>query len=140
VCFSLHGRAHGRDRQRGTALVEFALVFPVIVALLFGTIDAGRFIGTRTMLSQAAASGARASCLSGASQSSVDQAVRDTAPGLSSSISVDWTNSTCVGTCGWERSPGDIVKVQVKYDFVPGFYTTFRKTMRNDSRVVCNNP
>ena len=137
---SFYARSRGRDRQRGTTLVEFALVFPVLIALLFGIIDAGRFIGTRTMLSQAAAAGARASCLDGASQSTVDQAVADAAPGLSSSIRVDWGNSTCVGTCGWERAAGDIVKVQVKYDFVPGFYTTFRKTMQNDSRAVCNNP
>jgi Flp pilus assembly protein TadG len=119
-------------------MVEFALVFPILVAILFGIIDAGRFIGMRTMLSQAAAAGARAECLDGASQAKVDQAVADAAPGMS--ISVDWTNSTCAGTCGWERSAGDIVKVQVKYDFVPGFYTSFRKTMRNDSRAVCNNP
>jgi len=97
--------------------------------------------GTRTMLSQAAAAGARASCLSGASQSTVDQAVRDAAPGLSSSIRVDWTVlPNCAGTCGWPRTAGDVVKVVVKYDFVPGFYTTFRKTMQNDSRAVCNNP
>lgn len=138
---SFYARSRGRDRQRGTTLVEFALVFPVLIALLFGIIDAGRFIGTRTMLSQAAAAGARASCLSGASQSTVDQAVRDAAPGLSSSIRVDWTVlPNCAGTCGWPRTAGDVVKVVVKYDFVPGFYTTFRKTMQNDSRAVCNNP
>jgi Flp pilus assembly protein TadG len=44
--------------------VEFALVFPVVIGLMFATIDAGRFIATRTMLAQAAAAAARTACLS----------------------------------------------------------------------------
>jgi Flp pilus assembly protein TadG len=45
---------HGRRRQRGQSLVEFALVLPLIVLLIFGVLDAGRAIFVYNSLSQAA--------------------------------------------------------------------------------------
>lgn len=44
---------------RGQSLVEFALVFPIFAALLFGVIDGGRLIYLNTVVSQAAREGAR---------------------------------------------------------------------------------
>lgn len=48
-------------RQHGTgqALVEFALVFPVLVVLLFGLIDVARYVYVSNAISQAAREGAR---------------------------------------------------------------------------------
>ena len=51
-----HGRAHDGD---GQALVEFALVFPVMVLLLFGILDLGRAIYAYNTISNAAREGAR---------------------------------------------------------------------------------
>lgn len=48
-----------RQRRKGQALVEFALVLPVFVLILFGVIDLGRFVYTDSTLSQAAREGAR---------------------------------------------------------------------------------
>ena len=48
-----------RHPRRGQALVEFALVFPVFMLLLFGVIEVGRFVYTDNTLSQAAREGAR---------------------------------------------------------------------------------
>ena len=71
----------GQRYQRGSFTVEFALVVPILIAILFGVIDAGRFIATRTMLSQAAAAAARAACLSSTTGSSdLTQAANDAAP------------------------------------------------------------
>jgi hypothetical protein len=47
-----------RDRK-GQALVEFALVFPIFMLLLFGLIDGGRLVYQHSVLSQAAREGAR---------------------------------------------------------------------------------
>lgn len=44
---------------RGQALVEFALVFPVFMLLLFGLFEGARFVYTNNALSQAAREGAR---------------------------------------------------------------------------------
>jgi Flp pilus assembly protein TadG len=48
-----------RRHQRGQALVEFALILPVFLLVLFGLIDAGRFVYMNSVLSQAAREGAR---------------------------------------------------------------------------------
>ncbi len=47
------------NRVAGQTLVEFALVLPVFVLVLFGVIDGGRLIYTNAALSQAAREGAR---------------------------------------------------------------------------------
>ena len=46
-------------RQRGQGLVEFALVLPVFLMLLFGVIDGARFVYMNSVISQAAREGAR---------------------------------------------------------------------------------
>jgi len=48
-----------RRRGRGQALVEFALVFPILMLAFFGTIDGARLLYTNSQLSQAAREGAR---------------------------------------------------------------------------------
>jgi Flp pilus assembly protein TadG len=45
--------------RRGQALVEFALVIPVFLLLLFGVVDFGRLIYMNSTVSQAAREGAR---------------------------------------------------------------------------------
>jgi Flp pilus assembly protein TadG len=50
----------GRSRRsRGQALVEFALVIPIFLLMLFGLIDIGRYVYMNSTLSQAAREGAR---------------------------------------------------------------------------------
>jgi hypothetical protein len=48
-----------RGASRGQTLVEFALVLPVFLAILFGLVDLGRFVVADNILSQAAREGAR---------------------------------------------------------------------------------
>lgn len=48
-----------RRRYRGQALVEFALVFPVFVLILFGLIDLGRYVYVANAVNQGAREGAR---------------------------------------------------------------------------------
>ena len=45
--------------SKGQALVEFALVLPVFLMVLFGIIDGGRYVFQNNVLSQAAREGAR---------------------------------------------------------------------------------
>jgi Flp pilus assembly protein TadG len=53
------GRAVLRDRSRGQALVEVALVAPLFFALIFGLIDLGRVIWAIDSVGAAAREGAR---------------------------------------------------------------------------------
>jgi len=48
------------DRTRGQSLVEFALVLPFFVLLLFGIIDMGRYVYTSNALASGAREAARA--------------------------------------------------------------------------------
>lgn len=52
-------RARRSPRTRGQSLVEFALVIPIFLLLLFGLIDGGRLVYQHSVLSQAAREGAR---------------------------------------------------------------------------------
>jgi Flp pilus assembly protein TadG len=51
-------RSH-RRRSRGQALVEFALVFPIALIVLFGIFDVGRLVFVYTGLTNGAREGAR---------------------------------------------------------------------------------
>ena len=53
------GRTIDRHGRRGQTLVEFALVFPIFILLLFAVIDGGRYIFLSSTLSNAAREGAR---------------------------------------------------------------------------------
>jgi hypothetical protein len=60
-----HPRPRGRFRasrrdERGTALVEFALIAPLLFLLLFGIIDFGRALNYYNQVTQLAGQGARA--------------------------------------------------------------------------------
>lgn len=52
-----------RQRDRGAAAVEAALVLPIILLLVFGIIDFGRMINAQIKVTEAAREGARALAL-----------------------------------------------------------------------------
>lgn len=47
------------SKSKGQGLVEFALVLPIFMLMLFGLIDVGRYVYMNSVLSQAAREGAR---------------------------------------------------------------------------------
>ncbi len=127
---------HRRRHDRGTITIEFALLFPALVAVLFAIIDGGRLMGSRVMLSQATIAAARTACLSSTTGAAdLDQAVRDAAPMLSG-ISV--SSYGCTGPCaGFPADQGDVYTVTAQYTFTAGFFTSFNKTLSQTSRMVC---
>lgn len=54
-----HPRNKPAVGQRGTALIEFALVLPMLIVLTFLVVDFGRAFMVKNMLTQAAREGAR---------------------------------------------------------------------------------
>ena len=52
-------RRRGMTPARGQALLEFALVLPLFLSLVFGVIDLGRLVYQNSVVSQAAREGAR---------------------------------------------------------------------------------
>lgn len=62
-------------RRRGAALVEFAIVLPLILIFLIALIEIGRGLMTTSLLTEAARAGCRAGVLPAATNSQVNAAV-----------------------------------------------------------------
>jgi len=73
--------------RRGAAMVEFAVVVPVFLLLVFGMIEYGRMVMVQQILTNAAREGARVGVLDGSTQTKVNTAVSNylTAAGISNS-------------------------------------------------------
>jgi hypothetical protein len=52
-------------RDRGAAAVEFALVLPILLLVIFGLIDFGRLLNAQVKTTEAAREGARAAAVAG---------------------------------------------------------------------------
>lgn len=64
-----------RIERRGASAVEFALVAPVLVLLVFGTIEFGRMVMVQQILTNATREGARVGVLDGSTTTDVTNAV-----------------------------------------------------------------
>ena len=108
-----------RPREdRGAAAVEFALVVPLLLAVVFSIIDLGFAINRYTVLNNATREGVRAASLS-ASKSEVDKVVNDALSDLKGKVSVTVTCQTPLGgTCGsWDanHTTGGVAVVTTTY-------------------------
>jgi Flp pilus assembly protein TadG len=63
--------------RRGAAVVEFAIVAPVLILLILGMIEYGRLVMCQQVLTNATREGARAAVLDGATTTSVTTVVSD---------------------------------------------------------------
>jgi len=74
----------GARNERGAAMIEFALVLPILVMLVFGIIEFGRAYNAKITLTAASREGARLLALNGTAEQ-VRARVRDSAPSLDTS-------------------------------------------------------
>ncbi len=94
-----------RHEDRGAAAVEFALVAPVFIALLFGIISFGWMLSYRQSISQGAAEGARVLAVSPAGSPTLAADARTAVNRSLASYGVSCDGSqlkhgtTVVGTC-----------------------------------------
>lgn len=94
--------------ERGAAAVEFALLLPVLVLLIGGIVDYGRYFFTQVQLSNAAREGARAGIVFG------DPVARATTAG---GATPGWQTPTFTGNCITNPS-GDIeVTTRASFSF-----------------------
>ncbi|MGN6681214.1 MAG: TadE/TadG family type IV pilus assembly protein [Streptosporangiaceae bacterium] len=94
-------------RDRGAAAIEFALLFPLLMLIVFGTIDFGRALNAQITLTQAAREGARLDALGDPNVQAQTQAA---ATGLSS-VNVNVT------ACPPGAAPTSDAVVNVSYQF-----------------------
>lgn len=127
-----NGRAGARD-DRGAAALEFALVLPILAALVFGIISWGYMLSFRQAMSQAAAEGGRAAAVKPAG---TDNGVRVTAAraavndalgsygvsctsggGLTHGDGPAGTCSISVGSCSSGPAGAQCAKVTLSYPY-----------------------
>jgi len=103
-------RSRSTSRDRGAVAVEFAILLPVLLLLVFGIIDFGRALNAQIALTQAAREGARLDALN---QPNLVTRTQAAAAGLGSAVTV---------TLVYQCKPGDAsknldAKVQTSYLF-----------------------
>ena len=99
-----------RVRDRGAAAVEFALVLPLLLLVLFGIIDFGRALNAQLTLTQAAREGVRLAAL-GYPNATVEARAQAAAPALSG------VTVTVAAACAPGAGPTADAQVNVRYSF-----------------------
>jgi len=100
-----------RRDERGAAVVEFALILPILVMFVFGIVEFGRAYSARIELTAAVREGARAAAVAdpsapaAATLAATKNATIDSAPGLKPSLTQDQVLVTpCPATPGASAS------------------------------------
>ncbi len=96
-----------RPTDRGSTLVETALMLPLLVLLVFGVVEFGRAYNAQVTLTHAAREGVRELALTRDSTAAASRAVSAATSLDASSLSVTTTS------CG----PGEDAKLKVSYPF-----------------------
>jgi|BarGraNGADG00312_2_1021985.scaffolds.fasta_scaffold12050_3 Flp pilus assembly protein TadG len=118
-----------RWRDRGAAAVEFALCVPMLVLLIFGSIEFGLYVQARTMVQNAAREGVRLASLN-KSPADIEYAVDMALQGVSGTSPVVTSGCTSTaGACviGSKTNPtGSVatVTVTLNYTSVTGLFVT----------------
>lgn len=101
-----------RKTEGGQALVEMALVLPILLLLVFGIVEFGRILNAKLIVSNASREGARYAAVSGiiATDTQITDVVNNSAPSL------DGTQLTVnISPIQSLRIRGTAVAVQVYY-------------------------
>ena len=120
---------HRLNRDSGAALVEFAIIAPLLLLLVFGIIEFGRAYNAQNTLTHAAREGAREFAIT---QDAIagETAAKDAATSLDSS-KITATLSACV--------PGDPASVTLEYPFELriAFFPVTNFTMQSEGVMRC---
>ena len=102
-----------RKKRRGAAAVEFAVVAPIFLLLVFGMIEYGRMVMVQQVLTNASREGARIGVLDG----STNEEVLDRVTHYLTSGSIQGANITVTPTNPEDAGFGEPVTVTVDIDF-----------------------
>lgn len=113
--------------ERGGAVVEFALVAPLFLLLVFAAIDVGRAFYTVNQLATAVREGARLAAVQtnpGAAAPQIGAAMRQAAPGLGNAVLTD--DMIEISTVADATNPRVVVRVR---NYPLRFVTPFSKVL-----------
>jgi Flp pilus assembly protein TadG len=120
---------HRLTRDSGAALVEFAIIAPLLFMLVFGIIEFGRAYNAQNTLTHAAREGAREFAIT-QDAAAGETAAKSAATSLNSS-NITATFSDCI--------PGDPATVTLEYPFTLqfAFFPVTSFTMQSEGVMRC---
>lgn len=107
-------RGRSRRRGRGQALVEFALVLPVFLLIIFGVVDFGRAVYGFNTIGNAARAGGRVAIVS-----QTPATIQNAAIGEAIGLGTQPADVVISYGCAAPYSIGCIASVKVNYTFRP---------------------
>lgn len=111
-----------RNRQEGAALVEFALILPLFLLLVFGIMEAGWLFAQQVEIRNAAREGARLAVVDWGTAAQVGAETCDRADISGADATVTVTPSTTIDNGFDPASPESVtVTVAKTYDSLTGF-------------------
>jgi Flp pilus assembly protein TadG len=122
-----------RRDERGAAVVEFALILPVLVLFVFGIVEFGRAYSARIELTAAVREGARAVALGGTT-ADADTATKNGAPGLTRDQIAVSTAAVCTGTT---PPPNASVSATYPFQYTIPLFRTGTWTLRATGVMRC---
>lgn len=116
--------------QKGQSLVEFALIVPLVLLLLFGMIDIGRILLSSVALEHAAREGARVA--------SVGKDNTDVVSSITNATTALERNKLNVSISTEERNSGENVGIELSYpvEIINPLWRSFNHTFTVSSKSV----
>ena len=116
----------GRKAQRGTALIEFTLVLPMLLIMTVAAVDFGRAFFVKNVVSQAAREGVRLRAVSSSADSGL---VRDRVLQVANAANVTISNLSIAGP---DPSRQVTVTVTAEFNWIfPGVFNLFGANFTN---------
>jgi Flp pilus assembly protein TadG len=152
-----HAGARGPAKARGSALIEFAFVLPLLALIMFGVIDFGRALYAYHFVSNAAREATRWASVRGSQCKAWDQACPAKPADVQNYVAgivppgIDPSPQALSVTAAWipppenpasyigpDNSPGCAVQVQVTYNFkfILPFMPTSTYSMQSTSEMI----
>ena len=106
-------RTRAINEEKGQSTVEFALILPMLVLLVFGALEIGRVMNAWLIVTQASREGARVAAISCSSDTGCLTQVLTRVDGSLSGLNSASARTTLLGS---PYVSGNAVTVQVQYD------------------------
>lgn len=108
-------RCTGIPRARGQGMIEFALLLPLLVLIVFGATDLGRAFQALIAVTNASREGARQGIIDPGNFATIRTTVKDEAASMF--VDLDIANDIQITCTGSPCTKGLPLRVQVCYDF-----------------------
>lgn len=113
---SLRNKRKRYTARRGTAVVEFAVIAPIFLLLVFGIIEFGRLVNVQSVVTNAAREGARVGVLDGTTNDEIENRIDAYLSG--SGVSGQTVTVTTLPPDGSDSAERVSVSVSIPFDQV----------------------